>query len=320
VKPAFERNQNLLVTKRTDARGKVTSYEYDANGNVKSISDSLSSTPQTGSNNNDDQLFAAKTYYPVGASPTGATIKDVNDDGTPDIITANRYSNNVSVLPGNGDGTFASPENYPVANQPTSVALGDVNGDGKNDIVTASPYGGRNPNSGRVSVLWGDGNGNFGTQTNYTVGYRAVSVVVGDINKDGKNDIVTANGSSSNNISVLLSSSSGSFSKTDIPLNSLPEAVILKDLDKYGNLDIISASPIGTNSSTGSVSVLLGNDNGTFAAQSNYMAGSRLGGVAVGDINKDGRNDIVTASEASGGSVASVLLGNSDGSFASPTN
>jgi len=199
LKPAFERNQNLLVTKRTDARGNVTSYEYDAKGNVKSISDSLSGTPQTGSNNNDDQLFAAKTYYPVGASPTVATIKDVNDNRTPDIITAHG-DNNVSVLPGKGDGTFDPPKVYSVANQPESVALRDVNGDGTNDIVTASPYASTNPDSGRVSVLLGDGNGNFGTQTNYTVGYGAVSVAVGDINKDGKNDIVTANGSSSNNI------------------------------------------------------------------------------------------------------------------------
>ncbi|TAF68987.1 MAG: hypothetical protein EAZ59_09855, partial [Oscillatoriales cyanobacterium] len=321
-KPTFERNPNLLVTQKTDARGNITSYEYDAKGNVKSISDSLSGTPQPPPNNNDDQLFAAKTYYTVGASPTVATIQDVNDDGTPDIITANRYSNNVSVLPGNGDGTFAPPKDYPVADQPTSVAVGDVNGDGKNDIVTANPYGDTNPDSGRVSVLLGDGNGNFGTQTNYTVGYGAVSVAVEDLNKDGKNDLVTAN-TYNNNISVLLRNSSGSFSRTDIPLNSAnsgPESISLKDLDKDGNLDIISASPSGTNSN-GSVSVLLGNSNGTFATQTNYAVGYGASSVAVGDINKDGRNDIVTASSGSGNSsIASVLLGNSNGSFAAATN
>lgn len=315
LKPTFERNQNLLVTKRTDARGNITSYEYDAKGNVKSISDSLSGTPQTPPINN-GQLFAAKTYYQAGYY--GATIKDVNDDGIPDIITAN-YSN-VSVLAGKGDGTFAPKKDYPVANQSQSVAVGDVNGDGKNDIVTASPFGGTNPSSGRVSVLLGDGSGNFGSQTNYAVGDGAAFVAVGDINKDGKNDIVTAN-TSSNSISVLLSNSSGSFSRTDIPLNSRPEAIILKDLNKDGNLDIISASPYSTNYSNGNLSVLLGNGNGTFAAQTNYTAGSRPGGVAVGDINKDGRNDIVTASSGSGnGSVASVLLGNSNGSFAAATD
>jgi YD repeat-containing protein len=316
LKPAFERNQNLLVTKRTDARGNVTSYDYDAKGNVKSISDSLSGTPQTPPIYN-GQLFAAETF--VGNAGYSSRIKDVNDDGIPDIISVNY--NNVLVLPGKGDGTFAAPKYYPVANQSESVAVGDVNGDGKNDIVTASPYGGTNPSSGRVSVLLGDGSGNFGTQTNYAVGDGARSVAVGDINKDGKNDIVTAN-TSSKSISVLLSNSSGSFSRTDIPLNSAIfslESVILNDLDKDGNLDIITASSSGTNS-TGSVSVLLGNSNGTFVTQTNYAVGRGVRSVAVGDINKDGINDIVTASPASGGSVASVLLGNSNGSFASATN
>ncbi|MEG4304147.1 RHS repeat-associated core domain-containing protein [Microcoleus sp. D3_18a_C4] len=142
---------------------------------------------------------------------------------------------------------------------------------------------------------------------------------MGDLNKDGQNDIVTAS-DSSKNISVLLGNSSGSFSRTDITLNYRPETVILNDLDKDGNLDIISASRYDTNYSTGGVSVLLGNGNGTFAAENNYMAGSRPGGVAVGDINKDSRNDIVTASSGSGESVASVLLGNSNGSFAVATN
>jgi len=316
--PSFERNQNLLVTKRTDARGNVTSYEYDAKGNVKSISDSLSGTPQIPPINN-GQLFAPKTLLnSTGGYSSAATIKDVNDDGIPDIITVN-YSN-VSVLPGKGDGTFAAKKDYPVANQSESVAAGDVNGDGKNDIVTASPSGGTNPSSGRVSVLLGDGSGNFGTQTNYAVGNGARSVAVGDINKDGKNDIVTAN-TSSKSISVLLSNSSSSFSRTDIPLNSEPESVILKDLDKDGNLDIISASPYQTNSSTGRVSVLLGNSNSTFVTQTNYAVGYGARSVAVGDINNDGRNDIVTASLGSGnGSSASVLLGNSNGSFAAATN
>lgn len=319
LKPSFERNPNLLVTKRTDGRGNTTSYEYDAKGNVKSISDSLSGTPQTPPNNN-GQLFGAKTYYQAGSYTNAAIIKDINGDINPDIVTANGYANNVSVLLGNGDGTLAPKKDSPAANNSNSVAVGDVNGDGKNDIVTASPYGGTNPSSGTVSVLLGDGNGNFAAQTNYAVGYGAASVAVGDINKDGRNDIVTAN-SSDSNISVLLGNSSGSFSRTDLPLNSRPEAVILKDINKDGNLDIITASPYGTNDSLGRVSVLLGNGNGTFAAQSNFTVVSQVRSVAVEDINKDGINDIVTAGRDSGNqSVASVLLGNSNGSFNAAIN
>ncbi|TAG67879.1 MAG: hypothetical protein EAZ25_05665 [Oscillatoriales cyanobacterium] len=315
-KPTFERNQNLLVTKRTDGRGNNTTYEYDAKGNVKSISDSLSGTPQTPVSNN-GQLFAPKRYNSLASNYSWAiAVGDVNDNTTVDIVSL--YNNSLSVLSGNGDGTFGV-RNSPVSNNPNSLALGDLNSDGKNDVVTVSPSAQTNPPGGRVSVLLGDNSGIFAPQTNYAVGNSARSVAVGDLNKDGRNDIVTAN---YNDISVLLGNSSGSFSRTDIPLNSVPETVILNDLNKDGNLDIITASPYAT-SSTGRVSVLLGNGNGTFAPQSNYTAIYRASSVAVGDLNKDGINDIVTAGQDSAPAytpVASVLFGNSNGSFTSPAN
>jgi len=82
----------------------------------------------------------------------------------PDIVTANRYRNTVSVLLGKGDGTFAAQMDYSPGEGPEEVALGDLNGDGKLDIVTA------NIDSATVSVLPGRGDGTFASKLDYPVG------------------------------------------------------------------------------------------------------------------------------------------------------
>ena len=79
---------------------------------------------------------------------------DFNGDGKSDLVVANQYSSNVSILLGNGDGTFAAAVNYAAAD-PLSVAVGDFNGDGKSDLAVA------NSGSNTVSILLGNGDGTF---------------------------------------------------------------------------------------------------------------------------------------------------------------
>src|SRR4029077_4874422 len=84
-----------------------------------------------------------------------------------------------------------------------AVAVGDFNGDGKQDLAVTSsgayPYN----NTGNVSILLGDGTGTCSVPTNFGTGNRPYSVAVGDFNRDGKQDLLTAN-QYSNNVSILL--------------------------------------------------------------------------------------------------------------------
>ena len=98
------------------------------------------------------------------SGPHSVAIGDVNGDGRPDLVTANRGSDDVSVLLGDGDGTFRPQTDFAAGGSPYAVAIGDVNGDGRPDLVTAN-YG-----SGDVSVLLGNGDGTFRPPTDFAAG------------------------------------------------------------------------------------------------------------------------------------------------------
>lgn len=316
LKPAFERNQNLLVTKRTDGLGNTTSYEYDAKGNVKSISDSLSSADQTGSiGNNNINIFAAGNEHLVGSSPRSVAIGDVNSDGKADMITANLSSNNISILPGNGDGTFGVKTDVAVGSYPASVALGDLDSDGDLDIVTGNEnfsYG-----SSRLSILANNGDGSF-TRNDITLPHYigAQALELKDLNADGDLDIVISGSGygSSGQMSVLLGSNGSSFgTRTDYNTGYGPYSIAVGRLNQDLSFDVVTANRYSNN-----VSVFPGNGNGSFGTRRDFPVGSSPESVAVGDLNGDGNSDIITANL--GSQNVSVLFGDSNGNFGVPTN
>jgi FG-GAP-like repeat len=256
--------------------------------------------------------FEPQLEYPTGKPPEGIAAGDLTGDGKPDLVTADKEANAVSVLINKGNGTFQAPSEYSTGVGPDAVALADLTGNGKLDIVTANGTG------KSVSVLLGNGDGSFQAQAEFPAGADPVAVAVADLG-NGHPDIVVAD-KEGNTVGVLLGKGDGTFE----PLKQFstggekPEGVAVANLGN-GTADIVA-----TNAATNNVSVLVGKGDGTFAEPATTYSlglgpsgtGTAPVGVALADLKGNGIQDIVTANEKAG--TVSVLLGKGDGTFEEP--
>jgi hypothetical protein len=277
--------------------------------------------------------FVPPVAYGTGIVERSVAVADVNGDGKPDLLVATIPS--VAVLLGNGDGTFQPAQNYTSADasDATGVAVGDLNGDGKLDLVVSYKQSQGHSSEGCVGVLLGNGDGTFQDIRTYdSAGIEAMGVAMSDLNGDGKLDVVVINFCRINNncgdgsLSVLLGAGNGAFQDAQTydagGLDSVSIAV--SDVNGDGKPDLVVGSLAEVSGSQGVVTVFLGNGDGTFQGARLYESAGQgpyiePAAIAVGDVNGDGRPDIVVSSQCLGddcdlGAVG-VLLGNGDGSF-----
>jgi hypothetical protein len=271
--------------------------------------------------------------YGTAGLLANVSIADVNGDGKPDMLAAgcnfkDCFTGVVTVRTGNGDGTFAGGT-YVFGTGgmfPSSPAVADLNGDGKRDLVVANCGNGCQTGIGTVGVLLGNGDATFQTAVTYgTGGVGAHAVRIADVNGDGKPDLVVANSCASSascpigpgSVGVLLGNGDGTF-QTAVSYGSGgygAESVAVADVNGDGKLDVVVANFCGNTSCSlpGTVGVMLGNGDGTFQPVVPYSSGGpALDAIAVADVNRDGKRDIVVT--ASNNDVL-VLLGNGDGTF-----
>jgi hypothetical protein len=139
--------------------------------------------------NHGDGTFRQHVDYPVGSEPFGITLGDFANNGNLDIAVADSQSNSVSILMGNGDHTFQPARNIAVPGSPNSLVAADFNNDGNLDLaVTLQGVSGD-----RVSVLLGDGTGNFASPLNFATDLDPSGIAAADLTNDGLADLVTAN-------------------------------------------------------------------------------------------------------------------------------
>ena len=287
-----------------------------------------------------DGTFSTAPAYKVAQVVSHITVADFNGDGIPDVAATGDQSIELSL--GNGDGTFkpfvplanggidfsTSGLNYGAA----VILHGDFKGNGKQDILAV---GASSSTQHNAYIYFGGGDGTF-TGPQLVPGSNPIisdqdPVSVYDVNKDGRDDILTKG---STGIQVSLSNGDGSFTTVLTPVwpssnFESPTPVALADFNHDGKLDAVYGE--GTN-----VFVLNGHADGTFDTSGPVLAIPPYRGVeipfalavATGDFDGDGNTDIAIVARVGGNfgppgtdhivAAVYVYYGNGDGTFTAP--
>jgi uncharacterized repeat protein (TIGR01451 family) len=270
-------------------------------------------------------------------NPRHIAVGDFNGDGKMDVVTANGFFNqqqpSISIRLGNGDGTFGPATSF--ATEDGHLAVADFNGDGIADLAIG------HSSTGSVAVLLGKGDGTFELPVEYPVSGTTLNLMIaaGDVNQDGKTDLIAVISSAStgnfdNQVSVLLGNGDGTFV---LPVSSVQDPVetssasgsfALGDLNDDGVPDIVIQNGFSYASYRCSLTILLGNGDGTFRPPARYLcsntviAGSQYQtaasgspvGLVIADFNGDGSADIAALFQSNTGFIQ-LFPGNGDGTL-----
>ena len=266
---------------------------------------------------NGDGTFSTAGLIPIaGPDSQQVVVGDFNGDGKADLALLFADINLVQVLLGDGDGTFTALPAIPAPDAAGFLfATADFNGDGKADLVLANNF------TDTLTILLGNGDGTFtAAAAAPAINGFPQSVAVGDFNGDGIPDLAVAINTGANgvpsSVEILLGNGDGTFTPTaESPATGdNPASIVTGDFNGDDILDLAVANMYANTFSPGTVTVLLGNGDGTFTPTPvSPVVGFLPNSIAVGDFNGDGIPDLVTANEAD--NTVTVLLGNGDGTF-----
>ena len=258
-----------------------------------------------------DGSFQPQIIYPIESTshPEYMVVGDVDNDNELDLAITDSINDRVYIIRGYGNGTFNSLTTYDAisGSSPMSVAMSDFNNNNQSDIVVAN-YGISN-----VRVLLDYYVQPSARQVKYDVAlYGSSAVAVGDFNNDHIPDIVSGSGDI---IFIVYGFNDGTFDRRSISRIRIPDLTVqyicVGDINNDSWVDIIIADPYGK-----SIGILLGRGNRRFHSMIAYSTGDNSFPmwVTLGDMNNDGRLDIVCANRYSDN--IGILFGQDNGTFA----
>ena len=266
-------------------------------------------------------LASAGSPISLGTARTGAPIIPpsiasvvLTSSGFHDLLVTDPVANTVQVLLSNGDDTFKEATGSPinVGQQPSAIVTGDFNADGNQDFVVT------NFTDNTFSLFLGNGDGTFKQATGSPFALPSavtgpIAMVATDINSDGNLDLAIVN-QTTNNVSILLGNGNGTFTQatnSPIAVGRSPVAIATGDVNNDSHPDLAIV-----NQTDNTVSVLLGNGDGTFTAATNSPLATGLAptSVTITDFNGDGNPDIAVTDPQT--DSVSVFLGVGQGLFA----
>jgi hypothetical protein len=320
-----------LLAGDVDGDGKIDLIAPDEAGNQVLIYRNISVGGLLTSNS-----FAAPVAFNVGMSPRNIALRDLDGDGRPDLASANIGDQTVSILKNIGaagvidTNTFAPQFVLPTGSQPHDLTFGDLDGDGKPDLAVnnySSPFVSLFRNVSVTGVL--DTN-SFEGRVDLPAPLYCNSVVMGDMDADGKLDLLIGTAIGNNEVSVFRNvSTSGSLTTNsfaphlDFPAAGWVDTVAVGDLNGDGKLDVLAVNQMNS-----TVSIFENVGTGSFSSNSlaprvDYVSGSNPYSVSVVDLDGDGRPDVLFNNVYSDSlSIYRNLNGTSTGPFitAQPTN
>jgi hypothetical protein len=252
-----------------------------------------------------DGHFATAATSPLSGFVSGIAISDLNADGKPDIVIAEKDPGLVCVYQGTGTGTLANPTTYRVGAPVTALEVGDFNGDGFPDIAVATT-------TGQIDVFVNTRLGTFGAPIQSSLGTGCVALAAADFNGDGRLDLAAVGPTFG--VKILLGKGDGTFNAPlSIVADPAPVALVAVDLNKDGHTDIATVD------ATGYATVLLGNGKGTFGPpiQTGSIAPDVDAGsmqVATADFYSNGWPELIL----SNGRQLGILYNGGSSGFSAP--